>query len=69
MQRSSQPCESAPPTNRQVREEIQNFLRAVDSYPDRVRREPTVTFRQHLSSFIAAVDRRQGEHNQSRPQP
>jgi hypothetical protein len=37
-----------------VEEEIQNFLRAVDSYPARVAKEPRVTFREHLSSISAA---------------
>jgi hypothetical protein len=40
--------------NRQAFEEIQEFLRAVESYPERVAKEPTITFRRHLSSLIAA---------------
>jgi hypothetical protein len=42
--------------NRQAFEEIQEFLRAVESYPERVAKEPTITFRRHLSSLIAAPE-------------
>ncbi len=49
----------APSRNVQVQREIENFLRALDSYPARVAREPRVSFRQHLCSvFAAARDRR-----------
>lgn len=68
MQRSSQPCEIASPTTQQVREEIQNFLRAVDSYPDRVKKEPSVSFRQHLCSFIAATGQPRQSDRSQRPQ-
>jgi hypothetical protein len=37
----------------EVQEEIRNFLRAVDSYPARVSKEPRVTFQQHLCSIFA----------------
>jgi len=37
----------------QVEQEIQNFLEAVDSYPDRVAKEPGITFQQHLASISA----------------
>jgi hypothetical protein len=37
-----------------VQEEIQSFLRALDSYPARVAEEPGVSFHQHLSSLFAA---------------
>lgn len=50
-----QPPENVLLRNAQVREEIQNFLLAVDSYPDRVAKEPRVSFHQHLSSFFAAA--------------
>jgi hypothetical protein len=55
-----QPLEIAAPRNQQVREEIRNFLQAVDSYPARVAKEPRVSFHQHLCSFFAAArdDRR-----------
>ena len=39
----------------QVREEIQNFLQALDSYPARVAKEPRVSFHQHLCSLVAAA--------------
>ena len=43
----------------QVREEIQNFLHALDSYPARVAKEPRVSFHQHLCSLsVAARDDR-----------
>jgi hypothetical protein len=38
--------------NEQVRREIQVFLQAVDSYPDRFAREPEVTFEQHRSGLV-----------------
>jgi len=49
-----QPRAIAPPRNEQVRQEIRNFLRAVDSYPNRVAKEPEITFQQHLCSFISS---------------
>jgi hypothetical protein len=49
-----QPREIAPPRNAQVQQEIQSFLRALDSYPARVAKEPRVSFHQHLRSFFAA---------------
>jgi hypothetical protein len=61
MHHQVQPPEIAPPRSAHVHfvqgdveEEIQNFLRAVDSYPARVAKEPRVTFREHLSSISAA---------------
>ena len=60
VQRHVQPREGALPRNVQVREEIQNFLRALDSYPARAVQEPHVSFQQHLCSFfIAACNDRQ----------
>jgi hypothetical protein len=47
-------------------QEIQNFLRAVDSYPARVAKEPRVTFRQHLCSIFAAPGERKGNDNYHR---
>jgi hypothetical protein len=45
----------------QVREEIQNFLRALDSYPARVAKEPSISFQQHLCRcFAPARDERHG---------
>jgi hypothetical protein len=46
---------SAMPANEQVRVEIQSFLQALDSYPDRFTREPEVTFEQHRNSVSKAV--------------
>jgi hypothetical protein len=43
----------APLVRAQVREEIQNFLQALDSYPARVAKEPRVSFHQHLCSLFA----------------
>jgi len=40
---------------REVQLEIENFLRALDSYPDRFAREPHLSFEQHLFS-IATED-------------
>jgi hypothetical protein len=34
--------------NEQVRREIQSFLRALDSYPDRVATSPGISFEEHL---------------------
>ncbi len=48
-----QPRETVPPRNEQVQMDIQNFLRALDSYPARVAKEPRISFQQHLSSFFA----------------
>jgi hypothetical protein len=46
---------AVPLVRAQVREEIQNFLHALDSYPARVAKEPRVSFRQHLCSLSAAA--------------
>ncbi|MGA7927837.1 MAG: hypothetical protein WCA20_17855 [Candidatus Sulfotelmatobacter sp.] len=50
----AQPREVVPLRSEQVQEEIQSFLQAVDSYPARVAKEPSVSFHQHLSSIFAA---------------
>jgi hypothetical protein len=50
-----QPRNSSGPQNQQARNDIRRFLLAVRSYPDRVAREPTITFEQHLSSLFAAA--------------
>jgi len=42
-------------TNEQVRREMQNFLQALDSYPDRFAREPEISFEEHCSSLIEAA--------------
>jgi hypothetical protein len=38
---------------REVHQEIETFLRALDSYPDRFAREPHLSFEQHLYSIAA----------------
>jgi len=53
MQHHVQPRENVLHRNEQVSEEIQKFLSAVDSYPDRVAKEPGLSFRRHLSSLFA----------------
>jgi hypothetical protein len=53
MQYAVQPRQSAPLRNKQVEEEIRNFLRALDSYPARVAKEPRLSFQQHLCSIFA----------------
>jgi hypothetical protein len=69
MQNQVQPRETAPRsiaqiqgTNGEVQKEIQNFLRAVDSYPDRVAKEPRLSFQQHLSNIFAAFSN-EDEHD------
>jgi hypothetical protein len=39
----------------QAQREIDSFLRAVTSYPDRFAREPYLSFQQHLSSIVTAT--------------
>lgn len=53
MQHHVQPRESVLHRNEQVSEEIEKFFRAVDSYPDRVAKEPSISFRRHLCSLFA----------------
>lgn len=38
----------------EVQREIDSFLRAVNSYPDRFAREPYLSFQQHLSNIVTA---------------
>jgi len=66
MQYAVQPRRSAPPRNKQVQEEIQNFLRALDSYPARVAKEPRVSFQQHLCSIFAGSDYAGRDHRARR---
>lgn len=42
-------------SNEQVRAEIQTFLKALDSYADRVAKEPKVTFEQHHVSLMPSA--------------
>jgi hypothetical protein len=39
----------------EVQQEIDSFLRALSSYPDRFAREPSLSFQQHLSSIGTTV--------------
>jgi hypothetical protein len=57
MQHHVQPRESIPHRNEQASEEIQTFLRAVDSYPERVAKEPGLSFRRHLASLFEPRDK------------
>jgi hypothetical protein len=48
----------------EVQQEIENFLNALESYPDRFARDPYLSFEQHLYSVAAenhsVTDRRRG---------
>jgi hypothetical protein len=55
MHQQVQPPEVLFLRNQQAEEELVTFQLAVDSYPDRVSREPGISFQQHLSSFLATV--------------
>jgi hypothetical protein len=39
----------------EVQQEIDSFLRAIRSYPDRFAREPYLSFQQHLSSIVTTT--------------
>jgi len=41
--------------NEQVRREIQSFLRALHSYPDRFVKDPSISFEEHRSGFGRAA--------------
>src|ERR1700687_2727369 len=41
--------------NAQVRREIENFLQALHSYPDRFARDPRVTFEEHHGGLVRAA--------------
>jgi hypothetical protein len=47
--------------NEQVRAEIQSFLRALASYPDRFAADPRVTFDEYRLSLVAALPAAQPE--------
>ena len=40
----------------EAQREIENFLQAVRSYPDRFAREPYLSFQQHLCSIATGAD-------------
>ena len=54
----------APGNSREhdVHQEIDKFLQALSSYPDRFAREPYLSFQQHLSSFVAADHQQSNNH-------
>ncbi|MGA7592153.1 MAG: hypothetical protein WBW02_16685 [Candidatus Sulfotelmatobacter sp.] len=54
MQYRVQPREKLVQCNELASEEIKKFLRAVDSYPDRVAQEPGLSFHRHLADFLEA---------------
>ncbi len=45
---------------REVQQEIENFLHALSSYPDRFAREPRLSFREHLFDIEAASQQAAG---------
>jgi hypothetical protein len=47
--------------NDQVRVEIETFLQALASYPDRFARDPRVTFDEYRLSLVASVAAAQAE--------
>lgn len=58
---------STPTCQPEVREEIEAFVVAVNSYPDRFARNPSLTFHQHLFSVVAtqSAGKRPVERNSS----
>jgi hypothetical protein len=54
-----QPRQTVPPPSGQIHSlpvqvEIENFLRALDSYPARAAKQPHVTFQEYITSIFAA---------------
>ena len=52
--RHVQPRESFYARDERVRVEIQRYLQALASYPDRFARDPDISFKKHLYSVVAA---------------
>ncbi|HLQ52317.1 MAG TPA: hypothetical protein VK129_12515 [Terriglobales bacterium] len=50
------------------RMEVQNFLSAMSSYPDRVAKDRDLSFEEHLFSVIASAQRNGGRRNYARRQ-
>jgi hypothetical protein len=48
-------CVSDSARKHEVQREIDSFLRAISSYPDRFAREPYLSFQQHLSSIVTTA--------------
>ena len=59
MKTKKQPTQTLPVSDaaqeHDVQQEIDRFLRALSSYPDRFAREPDLSFQQHLSSLVTAT--------------
>ena len=51
--RHVQPRESLYSGNEQVQAEIQRYLQALASYPDRFAQDPDISFKKHLYSLVA----------------
>jgi hypothetical protein len=47
--------------NEQVRNEIQNFLQAINSYPERFSREPRISFEEHRQNISRAQKRSESQ--------
>ncbi len=54
---------------REVQQEIDNYLLALSSYPERFANDPCVSFEQHLFSMMAAGHRAARLHLLERPVP
>jgi hypothetical protein len=50
---------------REVRLEIDSFVRALSSYPDRFAHEPYLSFQQHLSNIVTATHSHDANHSSS----
>jgi hypothetical protein len=67
--RIRQPRDSFYPANHQAWVEIESFLQALHSYPDRFARDPALKFEQHLNRVVndrAEIGWRRGRSAQSR---
>jgi hypothetical protein len=52
--RHVQPRDSFYSADEQVRAEIQRYLQALASYPDRFAQDPEISFRKHLRNVVVA---------------
>jgi hypothetical protein len=59
-----QPPEMLFLLNQKAEEDMLTFQVAVDSYPARASKEPSVSFQQHLCSYFGAAD--DGNYDRSR---
>lgn len=53
--------------NEQARREIQSFLKALNSYPERFAKDPDVTFEQYCASLIVPERRESSGAKSPRP--